>query len=79
MMRAEIELGAEYMHCDWGRVLVIGCHPFDGACLIIERQETTDPDDDDHVLDRCEASDLAPAEGSLWPYLGFTSPTKEAA
>jgi len=69
----KIEYDSEYTHKVWGRVLAITSHPHDGACLIIERQETTDPDDDGHVLDTCEASDLTPAEGSHWPYLGFTS------
>lgn len=65
--------GAEYMHPAWGRVMVIGCHPHDGACVIVERMSTTDPDDDDLVLDRCEYSDLTSVEGSCWPFLGFTS------
>jgi hypothetical protein len=69
---------AEYLHRIWGRVLHIGCHPHDGAHLIVERQETIDPDDDDHVLGYCEASDLTPAEGSLWPYLGFTLKERSA-
>lgn len=73
MKLADTARPAEYTHRTWGRVLLIGCHPHDGACLIIERQETTDPDDDDHVLDTCEASDLELVEGSEWPFLGFTS------
>lgn len=66
-------MSTEYTHPVWGRVLLIGCHPHDGALLIVQRQETTDSDDDDHVFDSCESSDLTPAEGSCWPYLGFTS------
>jgi hypothetical protein len=79
MKLADVKFHAEYQHREWGRVLVLGCHTFDGACLIIERMETTDPDDDDLVLDTCEASDLTPAEGSEWPWLGFTLYRKEAA
>jgi hypothetical protein len=79
MKLADVKFHTEYLHREWGRVLVLGCHTFDGACLIIERMSTTDPDDDDLVLDACEASDLSPAEGSLWPYLSFTSPPKEVA
>lgn len=66
--------GAEYWHRDWGRVMLISSHPRDGGCIIVERQETTDPDDDDLVLDTCERSDLfmLPLQ-KQWPYLGFTS------
>lgn len=65
--------GLEYMHRTWGRVLLIGCHPHDGACLIVERMAGIDPDEDDQEFATCEASDLEPAEGSEWPFLGFTS------
>lgn len=68
----EIERGKEYMHKEWGRVMVISSHPHDGACLIIERMETTDPDCDDLTLDTCESSDLTETQGSNWPFLGFT-------
>ncbi len=70
----QVEYGKEYIHKTWGRVLFIAPHPCDGACLVIERQDTMDPDDDDRVLDTCERSDLSPApDQGKWPYLGFTS------
>lgn len=63
----------EFWHRVHGRVLVIGCHPHDGACLVIERQIDTDPEADDQVLDTCERSDLSHVEPQdQWPYLGFT-------
>lgn len=65
--------GSEHIHKTHGRVMVITCHPYDGASLIIQRMETTDPDDDDLVLDTCENSDLGPAlPDKAWPFLGFT-------
>lgn len=79
MRLSDTKRPAEYMHRTWGRVLLIGCHPHDGAYLIIERMATIDPDDDDHVLDYCEASDLTPVDGDLWPFLGFTTPTNAEA
>lgn len=69
-----LEFGAEYMHSKWGRVMFVSSHPHDGACKIIQRMETANPFDDDLVLDTCERSDLSPAEGRLWPFLGFTTP-----
>lgn len=75
-----LKAGTEYWHRSWGRVLLIGGHPIDGATLVVERQETTDPDDDDHVLDTCESSDLEDlALQDQWPYLGFTSKERAQA
>lgn len=66
--------GSEHIHRTLGRIMVICSHPHDGGTLIIERQDTSDPDDDDLVLDTCERSDLGPAlPTSEWPFLGFTS------
>lgn len=74
-----LQAGKEYWHRTWGRVLLIGGHPIDGGTLVIERQETVDPDDDDHVLDTCESSDLSDLEvQGQWPYLGFTSRERSA-
>lgn len=74
--RAVTAHGSEHIHKKHGRVMVIHCHPHDGASLIIQRMETTDPDDDDLVLDTCENCDLGPAlPDSTWPFLGFTKPT----
>jgi hypothetical protein len=71
--------GTEYWHTTQGRVMLVATHPHDGATVIIERQETTDPDDDDHVFDTCERSDLwnLTPQGQ-WPYLGFTSRERAA-
>lgn len=44
-----------YRHKKLGKVLVIDCHPHDGACLIVEYEK-----DDETYLDYCEASDLEP-------------------
>ncbi len=78
--RLNLQHGSEHMHKDWGRVMFIHCHPQDGASLVVERQSTTDPDDDDHVLATCESSDLGPAlPDSAWPYLGFTSEARSRA
>jgi hypothetical protein len=60
-------------------VMFVAVHPYDGACWIIQRQETTDVDDDDHVFDTCERSDLDPMVGRNWPFLGFTRPTAAQA
>lgn len=79
MKLSDIKMGYEYWHARHGRVLVLASHPMDGACLVIQRQETTDPDDDDHVYDNCEASDLTAVEGSAWPYLGFTTHARSLA
>lgn len=69
--------GDEFMHIKWGRIMVVYSHPHDGACLVIERQETTEPDCDKRVFDSCERSDLiGPLPDRKWPYLGFTSPTE---
>lgn len=79
MKLADVEFHREYLHREWGRVLVLTSHTHDGALLIVERMATIDPDGDEYVLDYCEASDLTPAEGSKWPWLGFTLSSKEAA
>ncbi len=70
---------AEWWHHKWGRVIIVGTHPYDGACLIIMRQETTDRDDDEHVYDDCERSDLEPLPNQCWPYLGFTNEAEQRA
>lgn len=71
--------GTEYWHRTWGRIMYVGGYPPDGSTLVIERQETTDLDDDDHVLDTCERSDLFLLEvQDQWPYLGFTSKERSA-
>ena len=75
----KIEHGKEYQHRDWGRVLVVGWHPHDGALLVVERRPTTDPEDDELMFDGCEASDLSPVEGEQWPWLGFTLPRGDAS
>lgn len=71
--------GTEYWHTNWGRVMFVASHPHDGATVIIERQETVDPDDDDRVFAICEHKDLwhiSPQD--QWPYLGFTSRERSA-
>lgn len=67
--------GAEFIHKELGRVMLIGVHPHDGACFVVEGMSTIDPDDDDQAFYTCERHDLTPVEGSEWPYLGFTKRT----
>lgn len=75
-----LQAGQEYWHKVWGRVLLLASHPHDGATLVIERRETTSRDDDDHVLDSCESSDLEDLElQDQWPWLGFTSAERSKA
>lgn len=40
-------LGKEYNHPQYGRVILIGFHPWDGACRIVE---VTDEHGNDHLV-----------------------------
>lgn len=50
-----LDRGRSYSHKTLGEVVLLGSHPHDGACLIIERY---DPEEDEWSLHRCEASDF---------------------
>ncbi len=71
----ELASGKEYEHHTWGRVMFIAVFPHDGACLVIEREES----DDNLIFDTCESSDLTPCNDgeSYWPFLGRNCAERE--
>ena len=65
--------GGEYEHPVFGRVLVIGNHPHDGAARICETVI-----DDESFYFLTDRSTLTPADGeSKWPYLGLSETSEK--
>lgn len=69
-MSADRWLGSEHWHDKFGRVMLAGLHPYDGAVRIVMVAV-----DDDAPEDSCyrtvEGSELRPLPDRTWPYLGF--------
>ena len=69
-MSAPEWLGSEHWHAQYGRVMLVGLYPHDGALRIVEVAVDDDVPLDGHWR-AVEASELRPLPDRTWPYLGF--------
>lgn len=73
-MSAPQWLGSEHWHAKFGRVMLVGFHPHDGALRIVMKAVDDDAPEDSDLIS-VESGELRELPDRTWPYLGFI--TKE--
>lgn len=72
MRLEDVEIGQEYLHERFGRVLLVAPHPHDGAWLIVEKLEARFLDRRPE-FDATEADELSPINAWLASLLEETN------